>query len=74
MGNPFKKPKAPKLPSVPKGPTDAEIAAASEKEKQSRRYQRGRGATILSGDDVSKIGGTLGDDVSGLATKKLLGS
>ena len=73
MGNPFKKPKAPKLPEVPKGPTDAEIAAAAEKDKQGRRYQKGRASTMLSGDDISKIGGTLGDDVSGLATKKLLG-
>lgn len=73
MGNPFKKPKAPKLPPVPKGPTDAEIAAAAEEDKQSRRYQRGRGATMLSGEAASLAGGTLGDDVSGMATKKLLG-
>lgn len=73
MGNPFKKPKIPAPPPVPKGPTDAEIAAASEREKQSRRFQQGRAATMLSGADASNVGGTLGDDVSGIATKKLLG-
>ena len=69
----FKKPKIPAPPPVPKGPSDADIAAASEKDKQGRRQQRGRASTILSGDDVSKIGGVLGDDTSGLATKKLMG-
>jgi len=64
----FKKPKIPAPPPVPRGPTDAEIAAASEKEKQSRRFQRGRATTMLSGGSK-----TLGDDVSGIATKKLLG-
>ena len=73
MGNPFKKPKAPALPEVPKGPTEAEIAAASEADKQGRRMQKGRASTMLSGDDVSKVGGTLGDDTTGLATKTLLG-
>lgn len=68
--NPFKKPK---LPKVPKGPSDAEINKAAEVDKQGRRFQRGRAATMLSGDDMSKVGGVLGDDAKGLATKKLLG-
>jgi len=69
----FKAPKMPAPPPVPKGPSAADISAASERNKQNRRFQRGRASTILSGDDVSKIGGTLGDDTSGLATKKLMG-
>ena len=73
MGNPFKKVKPPKLPPVPVGPTDAEIAASSEKDKQGRRNQRGRASTILTGEDVSKVGGVLGDDVSGLKKKTELG-
>lgn len=68
--NPFKKPD---LPSVPKGPTAAELSAASEKDKQGRREQRGRASTILTGDDVSKTGGVLGDDLSGLKKKKSMG-
>ena len=71
--NPFSKPKIPAPPPVPKGPSDADLAAASERDKQGRRQQMGRASTILSGSDVSKIGGVLGDDTSGLATKKLMG-
>lgn len=69
----FSKPKAPALPEVPAEPTNAEIAASAEEDKQGRRLQKGRASTMLGGDDVSKVGGTLGDDTTGLATKTLLG-
>lgn len=66
------KPKAPVIQGAPRTPqkSDAEIAAASEEEKQKRKLQKGRAATILSR-------GAMGDDTaspSGLATKTLLGS
>ena len=69
--NPFKKPSMPRVAQV-KEPTAeekaAEVAAAQEKEKQRRFSQRGRAATMLTGGQ-----GVMGDDSSGLATKRLLG-
>lgn len=78
--NPFKMvkslvsgPATPKAPEPVKIPTEqesaADIAQAAEEEKQRRKTQKGRAATILSR-------GVLGDDTSsgaGLATKKLMG-
>ena len=50
--------------------TDKEIGAAAEADKQKRKLQKGRAATILSG-------GSVGDDSAapsaGLGTKTLLG-
>lgn len=79
--NPFRKPKAP-APVViqrpqPVAPVEAaptkenateEISAAQEEEKKRLKKQRGRAATMLTGGR-----GVMGDDSSGLATKKLLG-
>lgn len=79
--NPFKKPKAPAPVVIQKPPpvVPAEVAPsqvnnaedigdAQEDEKQRLKKQKGRAATILTGGK-----GVLGDDSSGLATKKLLG-
>ena len=76
--NPFKKPKVPRPAPIQKFdpiavPTEkdnaAEIAKAQEEEKERRKTQRGRAATMLTGGQ-----GVMGDDTSGLATKTLLGS
>jgi hypothetical protein len=65
-------PAVPKLPPPVTTPTReksaAEISAAAEDDKQRRASQAGRASTILS-----KGQGALGDDTTGLATKKLLG-
>ena len=67
----FSKPKAPTIQKAPETPkkSEAEIAQAAESEKQKRKLQKGRAATILSK-------GAMGDDsasTTGLATKELLG-
>jgi hypothetical protein len=67
----FFKPSKPKVPEPVKVPTRensaADIAAAAEEDKQRRAAQAGRASTLLSGR------GVVGDDTTGLATKKLLG-
>lgn len=64
--NPFSKPK---MPAQPKPPTvEEQRASAAEAHTAAKKRawaQRGRGATML--------GGAMGDDSSGLATKRLLG-
>lgn len=65
------KPRAPEPVKIPtEDNSAADIAKAAEEEKQRRKTQKGRAATILSR-------GVMGDDSStgssGLATKKLLG-
>lgn len=72
--NPFKKPKMPAPPPLPKEVTQspeekaAMIAEQQEADKKKRYSQRGRAATMLTGGR-----GVMGDDSSGLATKRLLG-
>lgn len=70
--NPFKKPKisTPKVQPLPEGPSDEEVAKASQDELEQLRKQRGRASTILTSGQ-----GVMGDDsaVSGLATRRLMG-
>lgn len=79
--NPFKAPKAPApvpiqmpapLPVAVAAPTAdnsaADLAKAQADEKERLKKQRGRAATMLTGGQ-----GVMGDDTSGMATKKLLG-
>lgn len=69
--NPFKKPKMPEVKQI-EVPTEKnsakDLSQAAEDEKQRRKNQKGRAATILSNQK-----GILGDDSSGVATKRLLG-
>lgn len=78
----FLAPKAPKIAPPPKPaplppppppvpqPEDVQKEGSETKEKERRRLaaQQGRGATLLTNP-----AGVVGDDSSGLATKKLLG-
>lgn len=74
----FKAPKytPPPPPAPPPPPPPAPVventvedtAAAKEEDRAVRRTQRGRAATLLTSGQ-----GVLGDDSSGVATKKLLG-
>lgn len=79
--NPFKAPKPPAPVAIqappPPAPIEAaptvenaapEIARSQDEEKARRKTQKGRAATILTSGK-----GVLGDDSSGVATKKLLG-
>lgn len=79
--NPFKKPKMPApvvfkpapLPPIVQEPITQEakgddIDASIEEQKERLRKQRGRAATILTRS------GATGDDSTGVATKRLLGS
>lgn len=75
--NPFSKPKVPAPAPIQKFepiavPTEkdnqADISRAQAEEKERRKTQRGRAATMLTGGK-----GVMGDDSSGLATKTLLG-
>lgn len=76
--NPFSRPKPAPAPAAllppppPPAPKveDTQAEGSESKEEQRRRLaqQKGRAATLLTGSK-----GVVGDDSSGLATKKLLG-
>ena len=72
FGSKPKPPPAPKPLPPPPVPTveDVQKEGSEAKEDERRRLalQRGRGATILTG-----ARGVVGDDSTGLATKRLLG-
>lgn len=86
MGNIFSPPKPPPRPPAPALPPapeptpvqaevkdSAEAKRVAEEDRKRLRQQRGRVATVLAGRPSLGREGAVGDDSSGLATKKLLG-